>query len=201
MTYPSVASTTNPTVPAANVDPNITADVLAQGGGLVANTGTSWNWNNWDTASTSAAAAVAAGDFWSWGFDVTGDVEISLATLDIRYDRSGTGPDDVEITVAVNGGAATVVHTHDFADNADAYVAGGIDLTGIAELQSLVQGDSVAFTLAAFNSESAAGTFDLEFHTGFADSAGIVINGALVPESTSLLLGSLGLLALLRRRR
>ncbi len=201
MTYTSVASTTNATIAAGNVDPNITADVLAQGGGLTANTGTTWNWNNWDPASTSAAAAVAAGDFWSWGFDVTEDVEISLATLDIRYDRSGTGPDDVEITVAVNGGAATVIHTHDFADTDSAYVAGGIDLTGVTELQSLMQGDSVEFTFAAFNSEQSGGTFDLENNAGFANGAGLVINGALIPESASLLLGTLGFLTLLLRRR
>ncbi|MCG8312110.1 MAG: hypothetical protein MI976_02740 [Pseudomonadales bacterium] len=138
-------------------DASVVADPLTAQAGLVANTGTSFNWRDWDVASTTFEAAVAANDYWSFGFDATAD--ITLTSMDIRLDRSGTGPDDFEIRVSVNGGTATTVLSHDFADSAAGVDFVNVDLSALPGIQS---GDSVDFIMAAYNSESAAGTFDLE---------------------------------------
>ena len=67
-----------------------------------------------------------------------------LATMDIRLDRSGTGPDDFEIQASVNGGTAVSLLTHDFNDSANEVEFTNVDLSAIG---ALTQGDSVVFTL------------------------------------------------------
>jgi hypothetical protein len=103
--------------------------------------------------------AVAANDFWRWGFDVTSAVFIDLTTMDIRLDRSGTGPDDFEIQASVNGGPGVSVLTHNYNDSDQAVNFLDVNLSALPLLQ---QGDSVVFTLGAYNSEGTGGTFDLE---------------------------------------
>lgn len=197
--YTTAASTTSTTIAAnANTSTTVTADDLTAGSGLTANSGSTYNFRGWDTASTSFADAVAADDIWTWGFDVTTPgTTITLTTMNIRLDRSGSGPDDFEIQASVNGGAAVSLLTHDYADSGSGVTFTDVD---ISALGSVSTGDSVVFTLGAFNSESAAGTFDLETVTFPGGTDSIQING-IIPEPSVSLLGGLGLLALLRRRR
>ncbi len=157
--YQTAASTSNATLTPSIADSSITADLMTAGSGLTANNGSTWNWKGWDTASTSFDAAVGANDYWTWGFDVTDNVSIDLTSMDIRLDRSGTGPDDFEIQASVNGGSAVSLLTHDYGDSDAGVDFTGVDLTGIGLLGP---GDSLVFTLAAFNSEGTSGTFDLE---------------------------------------
>ncbi|MEM6853326.1 MAG: PEP-CTERM sorting domain-containing protein [Planctomycetota bacterium] len=182
------------------VDSSVTADNLVAGSGLTALTFSTFNFSGWDTASTSFAAAVAANDFWTWGFDVTGlgaGETLDLTDFDIRLDRSGSGPDDVDIQVAVNGGTASTVFTHDYGDSSAGVNFLDIDLSAFTGLSN---GDSVVFTLAAYNSESSGGTFDLETITFPGGNDAIVINGTVIPEPASLVLIGLGSLAMLSRR-
>lgn len=195
--YVSVGSNSNATISATNVDASVTADVLATGGGLNPNSTTTYNWRGWDIASTSYEAAVAAGDSFTWGFDVTAQwTTVTLTTMDIRLDRSSTGPDDVEIKASVNGATAVSLLTHDY-NGSDS----GVNFTGInlSSLGTLNTGDSVVLTLAAYNSETAAGTYDVENNEG----AGIVMNAdiASLPEPSSITLLALGGLATLLCRR
>jgi hypothetical protein len=98
------------------VDGAVSANNLNAGPGLGLNTGSTFNFNGWDTASTTFDAAAAAGDFWTFGFSITDpNALVDLTTMDIRLDRSGTGPDDFEIRASVNGGASSSLLIGDFA--------------------------------------------------------------------------------------
>ncbi|MEO1082053.1 MAG: ExeM/NucH family extracellular endonuclease [Pseudomonadota bacterium] len=156
--WDTAPSTSNPALTATTFDPSLIPDQLSAGAGLSANSGGTWNWRGWDTASTSFGDALAAGDFWTWGFDV-GAASVTPTSMDIRLDRSGSGPDDFEIQASVNGGTPVSVLTFDYGDSGSGVDFVAVDLSSIGTLNA---GDSIVFTLAAFNSESNAGTFDLE---------------------------------------
>lgn len=196
LNYISVDSTSNSTIAATNVVSGITATALAAGAGITANTGSSYNWNNWN--ETTASDALTAGDLFSWGFEVTSSsATVNLSDLGVRYDRSNTGPTNVEIAYSKNGGAFSTIFT-DVSVNASGE-ENTILLSSITPLQNLIEGDAVTFRLVGWGASSSAGTFDLENTANFGNTA-LVINGS-IPEPTAALLGSLGMLGLLRRRR
>lgn len=156
--YQTASSTDNATLPPSTSDPTISATDLTAGSGIIANGGSTWNWRGFDPDNASFADAVADGDFWRWEFTVIGE-SVDLSALDIRVDRSGTGPDDFEIQAVVNSGTPISILTYDFNDGTAGVDFTNVDLSGIPILNT---GDVVVFTLAAFNSESSSGTFDLE---------------------------------------
>lgn len=201
--YDTVASTTSATIAATSADSSVSADLLAAGSGLTANAGSTYNWRGFDTANDSFTAAVGAGDFFTWGFDVSSGM-IDLTDLDMRWDRSGSGPDDLELQVSVNGGTGISLLTHDYGDSGSGVDFTGVDLTSVPTLNS---GDSVVFTLAAFNSESSGGTFDLEtVDFGGTDPRSLRVNGTItaIPEPGSvafLAIGMAGIYGVRRRRR
>lgn len=158
--YVSVASTENAEIQASFTDPAVTAANLVAGTGLTPANASTWNWNGWDVESLTFADAVAANDFFTWGFTATAEVTPSF--MDIRLDRSGSGPDDIEIQASLNGGAPVSLFTFDYGDTG----AGILHSFSLAPLGTMIAGDSVVFTLAAFNSESTGGTFDLENEDG-----------------------------------
>ena len=177
---------------AASVAECVTADDLTAASGIDVNTFSTFNFDNWDPANTSFADAVADNEFWTWGFTVDPTVlSLTLNDFDIRLDRSGTGPDDFEIQVQVNSNPAVSVLTHDFDDSASGVDFIDVDLSAIP---ILAPGDVVSFTLAAFNSESTGGSFDLEpIGNDFANNA-IIIDGTAVkavPEPSAFLFISL----------
>lgn len=186
----------------AVVDPSVSGANLAAGAGIAVNAGSTFNFSSWDPTNISFADALADNEIWTFGFSVTGaNSVVDLTTLDIRLDRSGTGPDDFEIRASVNGGSATSVLAYDFAGGSVGVNFLGVDLSGLA---SLAVGDSIVFTLAAWNATSAAGTFDLETITFPGGTDGITIRGdvSVIPEPTTSLLFALGLggLAAIGRR-
>lgn len=190
--YGSAGSTTS--LAPFSTDPTVSGANLDAGSGIDVQNFSTYNFTNWDPTNTSFAAAVAADETWTWGFTVTdAAATIDLTTLDIRLDRSGTGPDDFEIQAQLNAGPAISLLTHDFADSTSGVNFLGVDL---AAFSGLVAGDAIVFTLGAFNAESTAGTFDLE-EISSGGNNGIVVNGTIViPEPSAGILVALGLIAM-----
>lgn len=194
--YPTAGSTTS--LGATTIDPSVTALDLEAGTGLEVRTFSTFNFRDWDVDNFSYADAVADDEVFTWGFTVSdASVQIDLTTLDVILDRSGTGPDDFEIRMTLNGASETTVLTHDFADSGAAVNFSGVDLSAFS---GLVAGDTVLFTLAAFNSESALGTFDLDRITG---EPSLRVSGDVspIPEPSTALLMAIGLAGLARGSR
>lgn len=197
--YGTAGSTTS--LAPVSFDASVSPENLNAGSGIDVQAFSTFNFSGWDIDNTSYADALADDEVWTWGFSVTDPLaSIDLTTMDIRLDRSGTGPDDFEIRATVNSASETTILAYDFNDSSSGVNFLGVDLSA---LSGLTQGDVVEFTLAAFNAESAAGTFDLETIT-FPGNDGIVIQGdiTVIPEPSTALLIGLGLAGLgVRSRR
>ncbi len=180
-------------VGATVVASGVTAMNLNRGGGLVWNDGGDFNSKGWDDG-TDSDSAQTNGNYLEWGFSSTGAVD--LTTLDIRYDRSSTGPPSLEILLAVNGGSFTPVFTDPTVGESGENNA-GIDLSSFTGVTS------ATFRLVAWGATGNTGTFDIEDTTSFDGANGLVVSGTPVPEpiSAPLLLGLLGLAGLFNRRR
>lgn len=194
--YPTSGSTTS--LPTSIADGSVAALDLEAGAGLEVLSFSTFNFRNWDTDNTSFADAAADDEVFTWGFTVADPtVQIDLTTLDVILDRSGTGPDDFEIRMTLNGASETTVLAYDFADATAAVNFTDVDLSSYS---GLTAGDTVLFTLAAFNSESAQGTFDLDRITG-QPSLRVSGNVLPIPEPSAALLIALGLVGLTRHGR
>ena len=182
---------------------SITATNLVAGSGLTFQEYSTFNFQGWDISSTSYDLAIAANDFWSWGFEVDTNVNVNLSKMNFRIDRSGTGPHNVEIRAYVNDNSGISLFTYDFKDSKNGVTFAGDTAVDLSSIGTLSMGDSIVFKLAAYNSDSPDGSFDLETVTypGGTDSMQLIGTIAAVPEPASLALFGLGGLAILRRRR
>ncbi|MEN0020756.1 MAG: hypothetical protein AAF747_07730 [Planctomycetota bacterium] len=201
----TAASQSNPTLTPTVVAAGLAGDVLSAGSGISAASGGTWNWNGWADGGTPStqAEALAEDEVWNWGFDVAGaNLVVTLETFDIRLDRSGSGPNQFDITVAVNGGTPTSVLSDDFGDSSS-----GRDYVAVSLGNIVVNsGDSVEFQLVAWGADSggasSGGTFDLEtVDFNGSDPRSLRINGTVVPTPASAALVGLAGLAAIRRRR
>lgn len=183
-------------IPGSNVAANISAIDLSRGAGLVLATGGTFNSNNWHEG-TDLASAQSNNNYLTWGVSVASGYELNLTDVEIRYDRSGTGPSVAEILMSTDGFATSTSVWSDGAvsdlgeDNFFALVANG--LTG-----------NVEFRLFAWGASSSNGTFDIEtINFAGGGTYGIRLNGevVLVPGASSLALLGLGGLVASRRRR
>ncbi|NJL82199.1 MAG: hypothetical protein HC890_03120 [Chloroflexaceae bacterium] len=168
----SYVSVNGASAPSNSPATGITGLDLTRGAGVNLNTGGTFNSNNW-TIGGDLAAAITNNDFIQWGF--TSTLAYDLSDLDIRYDRSGTGPNSIAIQGAINGGDFTTF----FIDNSISEA--GEDNLDI-DLSSFDGVTSATFRLFGFNATSTAGTFDIEDITVIAGTDGIIINGT--PSST-----------------
>jgi len=169
-------------LPATTIASGVTALDLSRGPGISKNTGSTYNSRGWTTAGT-----IDGDDYLQWGWsDAT--VPFNLTDLDIRYDRSGTGPKQLEIRLATNGGAfQSVFSDSSVSDSPETHL--DIDLTGFTNVTS------ATFRLFAFDADSAAGTFDIENSASISNGSvdgGIAVSGASVPEPSVLILTLLG---------
>ena len=172
---------------------------LSRGSGIERASGGTFNSRGWTTDLLPASQ-----DYIEWGWSASAQ-KWDLDRLEVRYDRSSSGPAQLEIQLAVNGGEFTSV----FSD-ADVNTAGESQLA--IDLSSLDQVESASMRLFGFAAVSESGTFDLENFQG-SPNRSIAVHGTLsnqggtaVPEPDTvalfgLSLGCVGLVPLCRRGR
>ncbi|MGL5083095.1 MAG: Ig-like domain-containing protein [Microcoleaceae cyanobacterium] len=139
---------------------------LTRGSGIISATGSTFNSSGWND-SVDLPGAIANNDFLQWGFNST--TAYDLSDLDIRYDRSGTGPNQVNIQISVNGGAFQSF----FSDSSVSDVGENnpdLNLSGFTNVTA------ATFRLYGFGATAAAGTFDIENALDFGNT-GIVLSG------------------------
>ncbi|NMH87411.1 T9SS type A sorting domain-containing protein [Flavivirga algicola] len=138
---------------------------VCRGSGITANAGGTYNSRGWTTSSS-----IDANDYLEW--TVTPDLgyEIDLTTMDLTYDRSGSGPTMVDIQVDTGSGFSSVFTDASVSPGTEDN--NGIDLSAYTNITG-----TITFRLYAFNATLAAGTFDIDENT--ATDKGIIINGSV----------------------
>lgn len=170
--------------PALDPLSGVTASDLIRGDGLKAGTGGTFNSSGWTDEAT---------DYLEWGW-TTSD-PLNLTDLDLRYDRSASGPQAIDIRLSTNGNAYASIFTDDSVSTAGEDVL-DIDLTSFTDVTS------ASFRLFGSGAASASGTFDIEPITGLSIPRGIVVNGtaAAVPEPAAIELASIGMIGAMMLR-
>lgn len=137
-----------------------------RGPGLTFNSGVTFNSRGWTIGATAGAD-----DYLQFTATI-GSSAVNLSSLEIRYDRSGSGPS--EIVIEANG-------VQIFSDSGVSQTGeeNTIDLTGVPSLQNL-QNTTVVFQLFGFSASSGSGTFDIEDIVGGDTDVGAVLTAALV---------------------
>ena len=191
--YVSVRAETNPTLSPTNTNPGVIATDLTAGNGITPFTGTgdTYNWSGWDGPANGFDSAVAAGQFWTWGFTVAPNFVLDLTSLDIRLDRSPGGPTSFQLRLSINGNSGSIVLASPrLSENGQSFT--DVDLSLARSNSGLTAGDTLTFTLAAWGTTNSAGTLDLE---NLPSGVGLAVYGdfttAAVPEASQLVFGSL----------
>ena len=157
----------------SDVMENVIALDLSRGLGLMPGSGSTFNSAGWNEESN---------DYLEWGW--TSSDPLDLTDLDLRYDRSNSGPAEIEISLAVNGGNFESI----FVDP-DVSVAGEDNLD--VDLSAFTNVTSATFRLFGAHADAFTGTLDIEPLTVVSPPRGIVVNGVTAvpePEGLTLLL-------------
>lgn len=185
---------------ANNVATGLTGANLTAGPGVAVNAGATFNHNNW-TVGGDLATAVANNDYIQWGLTVNPNYSLDLSQLELRYDRSNSGPNQLAIVFSSdNFATSTTVFT-----DTDVNVNGEnniINLGSFAALQDVTT--SAFFRIFAWGATGSAGTFDIEsLNFAGGDLRGIVLRGTveLIPAPGAMAVLGLGGLVAARRRR
>lgn len=195
------ANATN--VAATTVAANLTVSVVSRGPGLSNIGGTApsnlisaTGWNE-----TSLSAAITVGDYLQFTITPDSEYEVSFATIDVNLRRTSTSATTYQWAYSLDGFATSPV----MIGSSVSYT--GTSTNGAAQTQLVVSslsalqevGGAVAFRLYAWG-----GTGDSSSNFGIGRLSGndLVISGTVIPEpSGAAILGSIGVLGLLRRRR
>ena len=168
---------------AATAAANITVGGLTRGSGITI-TGTAaargWGGNGFD--SSSAAAAVTAGDFAAFTVAPNAGYTLSFTSLSkFDYRRSSTGALSGVLQYQVGGGAfvdAAAVSYSSSSSSGSSLAA--IDLSGIGALQNVAPGTTVTFRIVNYGATSSGGTWYL-YDVANSTAADFAMNGSVNP--------------------
>ena len=147
-----------------NTDPNLTAIGICRGPGIIENAGGTYNSRLWTFID-----AIDPDDYYEWTITPNAGYQLNLNTLDIRYDKSGTGPQRAIIRVDTGGGFTTIYSDNNVNQNGESIF--GIDLSMFSEITN-----TVTFRIYAYYALNSNGTFDIEELVA-GTNKGIIING------------------------
>jgi hypothetical protein len=161
---------------------DVSGDDLSTGSGLTPVADSAfWEFAGW--TEEDFGHALVANDVWQWGFDVTGNVALDLTTMNVTLNTKNTGPSNVEIQAAINGG--TPVSLLSVSGLTNSVVVYPVNLSA---LPTLGMADSIVFTLAGWGSSSIGSLLLANAATA------IVVNGnfspAAIPEPNAFWLGA-----------
>lgn len=185
---------------ASFVAANLTGSTFTRGSGLTAVSATDgFNSSGW------GAFAANANDYLSFGFNVASGYTAVVNELSFASQRSSTGPSNMAVFAAIDGGAFTQVAS---------FTQGDTDTSRILSFAPLTGTSSVFFRIVATSAASATGgTFRVENYTPNSAASPFSLNGDVsqnpvvipaVPEPASwaMMIGGLGLVgAAMRRKR
>jgi hypothetical protein len=131
-----------------------------------------WGGNGW---AASSAAGLSGNKYVTFGLTVSPGSAASLASVDLSYRRSGTGPTNGYWQYQVNGGAFVTLgdFTNEFPSTSGTITE--LNLAGAGALQSLPAGTAVVLRLVPYGTTNPGGTWYV------ADQAGndLVVNGSV----------------------
>ena len=166
---------------ATSADPNLIVGGLVRGSG-VGTTGSAaaraWGGNNWTGAS--AAAAAVAGDHVSLTVSAMPGYVVSFTALSrLDYRRSGRGAAQGLLQYQIGNGAFKDAATLTYGSTAATGASHApIDLSGIAELQSVPAGTVVTLRIVNYGGSSAGGTWYV-FDTANSTAADLELSGTI----------------------
>ena len=150
------------TVDANTLNSNLNISTLYRGSGLnasaLANVYSSTNF----TASGTKADAITSNKFLTFSINTKPGFQVSLSSLDVRFRRSGTGPNAFRWQYTTDGtnyydlGSADISYT--------ATTTGGdaqtqIDLSGVTALQNVPNSTTITIRLLCWGASATGGTF------------------------------------------
>lgn len=153
---------------------------LTRGSGVATNqaaAANAWGGSNW---AASFAAGINGNEFVTFGLTVAAGNVASLASLDLYYRRSSSGPASGYWQYELNGSAWNTIG--DFPNQFSSTSSSGaamneLDLSGVGGLQNLAGGTVVVFRLVPYGASASGGTWYVY------DQAGndLVLNGSIQP--------------------
>ncbi|MFD0896036.1 PEP-CTERM sorting domain-containing protein [Luteolibacter ambystomatis] len=214
--YVPTGSAGSSVVNATTVDPQVTASAIGDIGtggtqllsgaaGPIRTTNGSWTFgaDGWLFANASGdgtnGTASSTADYFSFSLSTPGAETLSLTsfTFDYGVGTNTTGQSGnfhYAVFASVNGGA--------YAQIGSTFSTGNLSLTQnvtnvignrSVDLSSITGADSVAFRVWVGSTNASASTGSI--------FQNIIVNGSVVPEPSAVMLGGLGVLVLMRRRR
>jgi hypothetical protein len=161
-------------VVAGEVADGVVALRLSLGPGVTRATGSTYNTRGWNTGPVPLQDA-----YIEWGWSGSSR-PIDLERLDLRYDRSSSGPRQLDIHLAINDLPFEPIFCDpEVSELGEDQI--GIDLTDFDSVES------ATFRLYAYSAESLSGTFDLENFSTMPNQAVLVSgNVSSVPEPSTL---------------
>lgn len=169
-------NTANPYTAGQTVIPNITVSGIGRGAGIVgANAGNRYNAESWNTATLDPTA------YFTFTLTPSPGFTINFENFVYTGQASGSGPTSFAFRSSVDSFAANI---------GTPTAAGATIVLGAPSYQGV--STPIEFRFYGWGTTQVGGTFSINDFT---------FNGEVIPEPSGALLGALGLLGLLRRRR
>lgn len=143
---------------------NITGTGICRSASTTESVGSTYNSRDW-TTNTS----LDVNDYLEWTVTPNSGYQIDFTNMNIRYDRSNTGPNMVDIQVDTGSGFSSIFTAASVSTSGENNTIDLSSLTGIL--------GTVTFRLYAFYAGGTTGTFDIETHS--ATNRGVIINGTV----------------------
>ena len=153
---------TSPLAPSTTATNLVVTTNLTRGSGVTlvptaANRG--WGGTGWNY--TTAANAVAANAFVTFGIRAATGYNVSLSSYLLNYRRPGTGAQTGQLQYSINGGAYTDVGSTISYSNSTSSGATlpSVDLSGVSALQNLPSTSTVTFRLVNYGASASGGSW------------------------------------------